>query len=202
MARSNLIPVGRGGFTLAEIMIALGILATAVFVLLQAHFTGIRMYTDSAGESDTRMLLESTVSRAELGIITGNMSATGDFGSRWADYGWSYQAQMIGPDNEVPLYQVTATLHGPDGEKALDFFDFDTGVNDVTSNAELSGKSSVKRGAARGGLNGGSNSGLSAAGGKNTGKQSGKNKDKDKKKPSRSSSSRTRGNGMFSREGY
>lgn len=146
------------GFTLAEVLVALSILGTALFVLVGAHQSAMRLQIDSESAVEERQLLEGAVARAEVSVMTGTLSATGDFGSRYPGFGWAFDAQPAGSDPQSQLYQVTARLQTPDGEKKLDFFYYNTGPTDQSTNrADLTGKSSVRSGAP--------NSGMSGAGG-------------------------------------
>ncbi len=142
----------RHGFTLMEVLVALALLSTALFILMNGHYSAMRLHADSATEAEERQLLESAVSRAEVAVMLGTLGAQGDFGANHPDYSWSFSAQMVGPDQLVPLYQVTASLNTPEGEKSMDFFYFYTGASEATGGGELTGESSIKRGAASSGL--------------------------------------------------
>ncbi len=143
------------GFTLAEVLVALAILGAALFVLIGAFQAALRLQMQGESAIEERQLLEGAVSRAEVAVMTGNLAATGQFGPRYPGYGWSFEAQNVSSDGQVPLYQVTARLQTPDGEKKLDFFYFDTGPADQsTSKADLSGKSNVHKGAPTSGMSG------------------------------------------------
>lgn len=131
-----------------EVLVALAILGTSLFVLVNAHFSAMNLLLDSADVMDERMLLEGAAARAEIAVMMGNLAASGDFGAKFPGYAWSYQAQQVGVDQAVPLYQVTATLSKPDGSASLDFFVFNTGDPGSSGGGELTGKSSIKRGAA------------------------------------------------------
>ncbi len=145
----------RAGFTLMEVMVALAILGTALFVLIGAHQSALKLQMESEAALEERQMLEGAVSRAEVAVMTGSLGASGEFGPRYPGYGWSFEAQNVSSDGQVPLYQVTAHLQTPDGEKKLDFFYFFTGPSDQSTNdASLSGKSSVRNGAAGSGMSG------------------------------------------------
>jgi len=138
---------GTSGFTLAEVLVALAILGTALFILIGAHQSAMQLELDSEAAVEERQLLEAAVSRAEVAVMTGNLSAAGEFGPRYPGYGWSFDAQNVSSDGQVPLFQVTAHLQTPDGEKSVDFFYFDTGpAEQATNRADLTGKSSVHSG--------------------------------------------------------
>ena len=143
------------GFTLAEVLVALSILGTALFVLIGAHQSAMRLQIEAETAVEERQLLEGAVARAEVAVMTGSLSASGEFGPRYPGYGWGFDAQNVGSDTQVPLYQVTARLTTPDGEKKLDFFYFNTGATDQSTNrADLTGKSSVRSGAPNSGMSG------------------------------------------------
>jgi prepilin-type N-terminal cleavage/methylation domain-containing protein len=153
------------GFTLAEVLVALSILGTALFVLIGAHQSAMRLQIDAEGAVEERQLLESAVARAEVAVMTGSLGASGDFGTRYPGFGWAFDAQIAGSDVQSQLYQVTARLQTPDGEKKLEFFYYNTGATDEPTNkAGLSGKSSVHSGAPNSGLSGSNTSRSSGQG--------------------------------------
>ena len=162
---------GTAGFTLAEVLVALAILGTALFVLIGAHQSALRLQLESENVLEERQLLEGAVARAEVAVMTGNLNASGEFGPRYPGYGWSFDAVNTSSDGQVPLYQVTARLQTPDGEKKLDFFYFDTGpAAQSTNKAELSGKSSVRSGAPNSGMTG--SKGMRSMGGNSSSRSS------------------------------
>lgn len=106
MARPN-------GFTLIEVVAALAILGTALVVLLDAHYTALRLQTETADAVLRSQLLESVVARAEVGVLTGELTGGDEFGPRYPGYSWSYDAVLSGDDPEMQLYQVTARVQSP-----------------------------------------------------------------------------------------
>lgn len=186
----------RSGFTLMEVLVALAILGTSLFVLVNAHFSAMNLIMDSAEVMDERMLLEGAAARAEIAVMMGNLAASGDFGAKFPGYGWSYQAQQVGVDQAVPLYQVTATLSKPEGSASLDFFVFNIGDPGSSGGGELTGKSSIKRGAA--GSRAGSAGTLQSLGGNATRSSSTSSSTSSSSPASRSSRGRS---GMFSGSG-
>ena len=123
------------GFTLVEILVALVILAGSTLVLVNAHFSALNLHMMTVDEADSRILLESTVARAEMAVATKELTGGGDFGTRYPGYSWSYEAAEMGEEGtpllaETVFYRVKTTLTGPDGEsKSLEFITF--------SNAEM-----------------------------------------------------------------
>lgn len=113
----------RRGFTLVEVLVALGILGVALFVLLDSQYSALRMQAATMDEIELRSLLEWAVGEAEIGIMTGALAGEGDFGNRFPRYRYSYETQIEG-DN-VPLFRVTVTVtHEERGETDLEFFVF------------------------------------------------------------------------------
>lgn len=124
------------GFTLIEILVALTILAGSLFVLVSSHYAALNLHMYTSDEVEARMLLESIVARAEMGIAAKELSGGGDFGARYPGYSWTYEAQSISEEGASPIlsdtifYRVKATLVYPNGEsKSLEFLTF--------SNAEM-----------------------------------------------------------------
>lgn len=124
------------GFTLIEVLVALTILAGSLFVLMNTHYAAMNLHVLAVDEVNSRVLLEGTLARAEMGIAAKELTGGGDFGSRYPGYSWSYEAMEMGGEDGSPLladtvfYRVTATLNRPDGEStSLEFLTF--------SNAEM-----------------------------------------------------------------
>jgi prepilin-type N-terminal cleavage/methylation domain-containing protein len=118
------------GFTLIEIMVSLAILGGGMFLLMNAHYSALQLHMLTEEEVDSRMLLESSVARAEMGIAGDELSGSGDFGTRYSGFSWSYEAQELG-DTENPFLMdmqflsVTVTLTVPQGDaKTLSFRTF------------------------------------------------------------------------------
>lgn len=116
--------MNRGGFTLIEVLVALGILGVAMFVLLDSHYSALRMQNATMDEVELRALVELAVAEAELGILTNELAGEGDFGERYPKYRYSYETELQGQDN-VPLFQVTVTVtHEDRGDTTMEFFVF------------------------------------------------------------------------------
>lgn len=118
----------RRGFTMIEILAALAILGLALMILLDAHYSALRLHADVSNEVAVRTLLERTVAQAEVGVLTGETSGSGDFGNRHPGYSWAYDAVMQGDDPEMELYQVTAAVYGPADESSITFWVYNPGV--------------------------------------------------------------------------
>lgn len=114
----------RAGFTLIEILVALGILGVAMFILLDTHYSALRMQNATMDEIELRSLVELAVAEAELGVLTNELAGEGDFGERYPKYSYSYETELQGEDN-VPLYRVTVTVtHEERGDTKMEFFVF------------------------------------------------------------------------------
>jgi len=107
-------------------MAALAILGTALFVLLDAHYNAMRLHDVTAEEVTLRQLVETTVAKAEVEVLTGNLSNSGDFGQRYPDYGWTFDAALLGEDELIPLYTVNINITGPSEERSLTFYVYNT----------------------------------------------------------------------------
>lgn len=101
-----------GGFTLIEVMVALAILGSAMFILLDAHYAAIRLFDTSETEVRDALLLHRAAAMAEVEVSTGSLSGDGEFGDRYEGYAYAYSAELAGDEN-IPLYQVLITLTTP-----------------------------------------------------------------------------------------
>ncbi len=122
------------GFTLVEVLAAVAILGGAVFILLNTHYSALRLYEQMNESVVKRQLLERLVGEAEFGVLSGEISGGGEFEGRYAGYTWSYQGTPTGGTEEapIPFYQVEATLRTPDGEdESLTFYLFNVGSDEV-----------------------------------------------------------------------
>ncbi|MBI1320890.1 MAG: prepilin-type N-terminal cleavage/methylation domain-containing protein [Candidatus Hydrogenedens sp.] len=142
----------QAGFTLIEIMAAVAILGIAMFVLLDSHYTALRLYDSIATETIARQLLETTVQEAEVKVLEGEMAGEGDFGNRYPEFTWTYEAEPLSEDEEVQLYQVSVTLNGGEEPRTMVFLTYAiTPPDDEGIFSENSGSgSSGSRGSASG----------------------------------------------------
>jgi len=148
------------GFTLIEIVVALAVLGGVMFILLETHFRALRLY-DSAREQVTiRNFLSEAVGRAETEVLAGNPAGDGDFGERFPDYTYTFDAQQLGEGN-ILLYEVLVTVKDPEGEKhEIVFMLYDprtgstsTGTNRNT-NTNINTNTNTNRGASPSGTSG------------------------------------------------
>ncbi|HOE67793.1 MAG TPA: prepilin-type N-terminal cleavage/methylation domain-containing protein [Candidatus Hydrogenedentes bacterium] len=105
---------GRGvwadrGFTLVEVMIALAILGVALFVLLDAQYNGLRLHSSNSGSLAARQLVQRALAQAEIDVLAGNVSGTGDFGERHRGCSYSFDAAVV--NEYVPgFYQIRVVV--------------------------------------------------------------------------------------------
>jgi len=123
-----------GGFTLVEVLAAVAILGGALFILLETHYGALRLYEQMAESVERQQLMERVTGLAEFGILSGEISDSGEFEGHYAGYSWSYEGTPTGGSEEspIPFYQVNAVLRTPDGEEeSIVFYIFDTASNEV-----------------------------------------------------------------------
>lgn len=106
---------GDRGFTLIEIVVALAVLGGVMFVLLETHFRALRLYEAARDKVTIRNFVSQAVGRAETEVLAGNLAGDGDFGERYPDYSYSFEAQQMGEGN-VLLYDVLVSVEDPEGE--------------------------------------------------------------------------------------
>ncbi|MBI5093195.1 MAG: prepilin-type N-terminal cleavage/methylation domain-containing protein [Candidatus Hydrogenedentes bacterium] len=102
-----------GGFTLIEIMIALAILGTALFVLLEAHYGALKLFTDARDQVELNGLMKRAMGVAEGEVLDGSTSGRGEFGKRYPDYSYTYQVEDIGGTQQPGFLSISVVLHGP-----------------------------------------------------------------------------------------
>ncbi|MBN2310638.1 MAG: prepilin-type N-terminal cleavage/methylation domain-containing protein [Candidatus Hydrogenedentes bacterium] len=105
------------GFTLIEVIVALGILGSALFVLLRFHYGTMQLHGELRDEITTRTLLEQALGIAEVELTAGNATGSDEFGKRYPDYEYSFEGQAVDLDQYPGLYQVQVIVTGPDDIK-------------------------------------------------------------------------------------
>ena len=110
-----------------EILVALAVLGTAIFILLDTHYTALRLHESMSEEVAMRQLVETVIAKAEVDVLAGNLSDAGDFGQRYPDYTWSFDAALGGDLEFILLYTVNVSIKGPTEERDLQFYLYDTG---------------------------------------------------------------------------
>jgi prepilin-type N-terminal cleavage/methylation domain-containing protein len=93
------------GFTLIEVMIAMAVLGSALFVLLQAHHVALNAHNDMRDEVILRNLTALAVGIAEVEVAGGNLADSQEFGDRYPDFDYSFDAQPVG-EGYPALYDV------------------------------------------------------------------------------------------------
>ena len=125
---------GRGGFTLVEVLAAVAILGSALFILLSTHHGALRLFEAMNASVVETQLLERAVGEAEFGVLIGELTGSGEFEGPFAGYTWSYQGAPLGGTEEtpIPFYQVEVTLRNLEGEdQTLSFYVFHISSNEV-----------------------------------------------------------------------
>ncbi len=120
-------PDSRRGFTLIEIVIALAILSTALFVLIQAHYGSLNLYEYSRDATLVNTLMRQAVGMAEVEVLAGNLTGGDEFGRRYPGYKYSFDAQPVGDDPGVMLYDVTVRIEGDEVSHEMHLLVYDLG---------------------------------------------------------------------------
>ncbi len=142
------------GFTLIEIVVALALIGGVMFVLLETHFRALRLYEAARDEVTIRNFLSQAAGRAETEVLAGNLGGDGDFGERYPDYTYKFEAQQMG-EGSVLLYDVLVTVEEPGGEThELVFLVYDprTGGGGVATGSRSSARTGGASGINLGGL--------------------------------------------------
>lgn len=144
----------KNGFTLVEVLAAVAILGTAMFVLLDAHYTSMRLQETMQLTASYRQMLEMTVNRAEVEVLRGELSGGGDFGGRFPGFSWSYDAALAAKEG-INLYQVNVRVTGPESEEMRTFLVYNINSSDDAEGGLGSGFMGVGRGTTGGGSSSG-----------------------------------------------
>jgi len=112
---------GRAGFTLIEVMIAMAVLGSALFVLLQAHHAALYAHNELRDEVILRNLMALAVGIAEVEVAGGNLADSQEFGDRYPDFDYSFDAQPVG-EGYPALYDVLVKIEGPEVEREIHTF--------------------------------------------------------------------------------
>lgn len=114
----------RAGFTLIEVLCAVTILGVALFVLLGSQWSSLNIHSIMNEEVTLGQLVETIAGKAEIGVLEGTLNDSGDFGTRYPDYTWTYDAEVSGEsdDPENQLYEVRLSVQGPQSNKELTLF--------------------------------------------------------------------------------
>lgn len=110
------------GFTLLEVLVALGILATALFIVLDLHYSAMTLFDTSRQEIIERNLMRQALGMAEADLMAGTATGSGDFGKRYPEYKYSYDATAVGADTSIGLYDLLVTLEGPGEKREMHMF--------------------------------------------------------------------------------
>lgn len=114
------------GFTLIEVMFALLILGSGLFVLLEAHYNALHRHVELRDEVLLRRLTQQALGLAEVQVLAGTLEESGDFGPRYPEYTYSFEAAEAGSEDHIGLMEVQVRVAGPAGERAMTALIFGT----------------------------------------------------------------------------
>jgi type II secretion system protein I len=104
-------PCKRRGFTLVEVMVALGITAGALILLLSANRNVLQRSMRARDRIQVERACESKLDEVLSGAET---SMNGQF-ERLAGYAWSIQQETAELESVTKLQRVTFQVNGPSG---------------------------------------------------------------------------------------
>ncbi len=137
-ARARAGASSESGFTLMEVVVALAILGTGLVVLLEAHYSSLRLFADAQERAITDTLFVGAVGMVEQSVLVGENTGAGDFGLRYPDYSWSYTSKSLNANNFPGLVEVTLTMRTPTDEEERIFLVHDGRQNaDTTETRQL-----------------------------------------------------------------
>ena len=113
------------GFTLVENMVALAILGTSLFVLLEMHYSAVNAQSRLDQEVRVRNLISQAVGIAEVEIAAGTLKDSQEFGDRFPGWTYSFEAEPVDATSSNTtstsvssypgLHNVLVTVEDPDG---------------------------------------------------------------------------------------
>lgn len=120
-----------GGFTLIEVLVALGLLGIAVFVLLESHYGSLSLFTSAEEEAIADIVINQAVAHAESEILSGKQQGSGKLGAHLPDYNYSYSATEANATETPGLFEVTVTVTGPELDRTINYLVYDGAQVDV-----------------------------------------------------------------------
>lgn len=126
--------LGNEGFTLIEIMIALAILGTSLFVLLDMHYNAVQVQTRLENEVRVRNLLSLASGISEVEVAAGNLNGSEEFGDRYPGWSYAFEAEELEASTSRSsgntaspafpgLYYVVVKVQDPDKlEHSLEYY--------------------------------------------------------------------------------
>lgn len=113
------------GFTLIEVLAALAILGTGLFILLDSHFTTLNLFVATRETVITRHLVERAIGEAEISVMSGVLTGGDEFGMRYPDFSYTFEAIEPQPEALPKFYEVRVTVEGPEDSEEITFLLFD-----------------------------------------------------------------------------
>jgi hypothetical protein len=78
------------------------------------HYNALHAQSALQDKVLVRNLMSEAMGMAEVEVMAGNLSGSDNFGRRYPDYSYAFDAEPVG-DEFAGLYDVLLTLEGPDG---------------------------------------------------------------------------------------
>ncbi len=116
-----------GGFTLIEVLVALAILGTSLFILLDTHFDALNLHDQTREAVEMDALMKQALGIAEVAVMNGTHEDGDDFGAAYPGYSYRFSAELIEEVEGVFLYDVMVTVSGPEEDKTLMMMLYDIG---------------------------------------------------------------------------
>ncbi|MCP4639547.1 MAG: prepilin-type N-terminal cleavage/methylation domain-containing protein [bacterium] len=107
---------GRDGFTLMEVLVALALLGGGVFFLLQTYSNAFHAHEEFREEVTLRNLMEMAMGIGEVELRAGTPTGSGEFGKRYPDCEYAFDAQEVSTEEYPGLYNLEVSIELPDGE--------------------------------------------------------------------------------------
>lgn len=111
-----------GGFTLMEVVVAMGILSVSAVLLLESHYASLELTADAQAVATKNRLMEAAANYAQIEVIAGEKNGEGDFGEVYPGFSYSFDADEVEDELRSGLFSVQFSFTTPTETLEKTFF--------------------------------------------------------------------------------